>query len=281
MDDIIKPGDEWKYHYRGTRYHFNSEQEMWWQTFRDGLNVPVISGHEEILKSLLEIKPVGGSFRITETGDVLTKIINENDEPKWKAIYVCELDGTFKFDDGININQKGLQPGDLWLSFFDGARYSYLTSRIWWNNPKGFRQYTEQTLPADVIAGLRRYKPSGGSFRITENGFVITLIPKQPIPNNLKEQWKKLTPKQQRLIATKVDLVDMLPIYVGRYYEGFSLKDPVDYSKPLGKEEKALMLDFLDAFSIDTQFEGMVPKDINSDKLEESAKYLDDPEDWQ
>ena len=136
MDEEIKNGDEWPFHYRGTRYHYNTEQRIWWQTFRDGLKVYVRSGHKHLLKELLPLKTEGGSFRITESGDVIAKILDDN---QWKEIFICEMDDPFKFEENIDITPKKIQPGDLWPGFYDGARYSYLSDRAWWNKPGGRR----------------------------------------------------------------------------------------------------------------------------------------------
>lgn len=121
-DSTIKLGDEWPYHYRGTRYHYNNNQEVWWQTFNDGLRIQVKSGHELIIKELMKLKTEGGSFRITETGDVIAKIEKDN---LWNTIFICEMDEPFKMEEIIDLTPAKIQPGDLWPGFYDGARYSY------------------------------------------------------------------------------------------------------------------------------------------------------------
>lgn len=271
-ESTIELGAEWPYHYRGTRYHYNNKQEIWWQTFNDGLKVQVKSGHERIINELMKWKTEGGSFRITETGDVIAKVENGD---LWKTIFVCEMDEPFKIDENIDLTPRKIKPGDLWPGFYDGARYSYSKDKVWWKNPEGLRQYIHQTLPNDIMVQLHMKKSFGGSFRITENGYVIALIPKQPLPNNLRKQWEGLSDVQKRLIATKVEYTQMLPIYIGRYHEGITLKEPEDFSKPLTDTERKKMLDFLDGFSFSAEFEGMVPKNIESDI---SSETPDDPE---
>lgn len=272
-DSTIKLGDEWPYHYRGTRYHYNNNQEVWWQTFNDGLRIQVKSGHELIIKELMKLKTEGGSFRITETGDVIAKIEKDN---LWNTIFICEMDEPFKMEEIIDLTPAKIQPGDLWPGFYDGARYSYCRDKVWWNNSGGPRQYVQQTLPKDIMMQLSMFKPAGGSFRITENGYVITLIPKQPLPNDLKKQWESLSDVQRRMIATKVEHTIMLPVYIGRYHEGITLNEPQDFSKPLTDAERKKMLDFLDGFSFSAEIEGMVPKNIDDENLGIEPK--DDPE---
>jgi len=271
----IKSGEEWPYHFRGTRYHYNSSKQIWWQTFKDGLKIHVKSGHERIINDLMPLKTEGGSFRITETGDVIAKV---EEDGEWKPRFICEMDEPFKFNEKIDIIPENIQSGDLWPGFYDGARYSYIIDKIWWNNPEGTRQYIEQKLTDDIMTQLRRFKSMGGSFRITENGYVITLIPKQPLPNNLKKQWEKLSDTQQHIIAVKVQHTDMLPVYIGRFHEGITLKDPVDWNKPLTEEKRKEMIKFLEGFSFSGEFEGMVPKDVEKEEIVEN--FLDDPEDY-
>ena len=274
MDQDLKHRDKWPYHYRGTRYHFSSEQVVWWQTFKNGLEIRVKSGYDSIIKELIKIRPEGGSFRITETGDVIIKM---PDDGSWTPVYVCEMDQPFEFSDDIDITPAGIKPGDIWPGFYDGARYSYLNDKVWWMNPEGPRQYIVETLPPEVMTQLRILKSMGGSFRITENGCVITLIPKQPLPNELRRQWESMSVTQQQLITAKVEATEMLPIYIGRYHEGVSLQEPKDFTKPLSAEERKKMLDFLNRFSVSGEFEGMVPKDAEDEG--EDEEFFDDPED--
>jgi len=278
LNENIQSGDGWQYHYRGTRYHYNSDQKVWWQTSKDGLKINVKSGHENILKNLLSLRSNGGTFRITETGDVIMKI---EDDDGLKETFVCEMDEPLTFEENIEINPQNIQPGDLWPGFYDGARYSFSMDKIWWKNPEGYRQYGIETLPTDIILHFRKFKPQGGSFRITENGYVITLIEKQPLPNELKDQWNRLSTTQQRLVERKVNRTEMLPIYIGRYYAGISLMERQDFSQPLTDDERNNMLDYLDNFTLSLEFEGMVPKDAERDQLEENEDFLDDPEDWE
>ena len=276
VEDSLKSGGIWPYHYRGTKYHYNGEKDVWWQTFKDGLKVKAVSGFERILDEILLLKTEGGSFRITETGDVIAKVESPDG---WPPKFICEMDEPFKFEEEINVTPEDIQPGDLWPAFYDGARYSYLMDKIWWHNPDGYRQYVKESLPKEVIKELRRFKPEGGSFRITENGYVISLIPKQPLPKNIKKQWEILSDIQQRLIAVKVERTDKLPIYIGRFYEGITLNEPENFSKPLTKEERVKMLEFLDGFSYSPRFEGMVPKGSGNETVGDD--FRDDPEDEQ
>lgn len=270
-DGVLEAGDDWPYHYRGTRYHYNKGGKAWWESSKDGLRVNVKAGGEAVLKNLLSLKPDGGIFRITETGDVITKI---EDKDSWRAVYVCEMDEHFSLENGVNITPANISPGDIWTGFYDGARYSFLDENVWWNNPDGPRQHIEGKFPDELITLLNRFKPDGGSFRITENGYVIALIPSQPLPNSLREQLQSFSEVQQRLVGIKVDTTEMLPVYVGRYHEGITLKEPVDLTAPLSAEEKNRIVKFLETFS------QLNPIDFNNNVSErESSPQHDDPED--
>ena len=50
MDSVLKTGEDWPYHYRGTTYHFNKKGEAWWQSSKDGLKVNIIAGQKAILE---------------------------------------------------------------------------------------------------------------------------------------------------------------------------------------------------------------------------------------
>lgn len=266
----LKCGDNWPYHYRGTTYHCNQNGEVWWRSSKDGIKLPVSTGHEEIVKQILNLKTDGGIFKITETGDVLTKV-EESDI--FQPVFVCEMDEQFVFPEGVDTSPKSLQPGDLWPGFYDGARYSFSRNAVWWHNPDGPRQYVEEEFPEILMETLNKFKPKGGSFRITENGFVIALVEVQPLPNNLKEQYLALTDVQQQLVKFKIASTEMLPVYIGKFHQGISLKEPTDFTKPLTEEEKNKMLKFLEGFSSKPNLDFGMDND-----LDEPTKP-DDPED--
>ena len=173
-----------------------------------------------------------------------------------------------------------IKPGDLWPGFYDGARYSMLMGKIWWNNPDGPRQYVVEEMPWELVRELRLHKPLGGSFRITEHGYVITLIPQQPLHNDLKKQFESFSIIQQQLMKTKVKTTFMLPVYIGKYHEGFTLKPPVDYSAPLTDDERKEMLSFLDKFSFVKGRSSVGDSQDIADLDNSDIEFQDDPEDW-
>ena len=130
-------------------------------------------------------------------------------------------------------------------------------------------------MPKDIEKEFTYYKGQGGSFRITENGHVITLITPQPLSDRLKKQWDNFSDIQQRLIEVKVEGTQMLPIYLGLWKSPSIEIDPTkDYASKLNDNEKKKMLDFLSKFAPN-------PSSEEEDEIKvETEVYWDDPEDF-
>lgn len=264
---ILRHGDLWTEHYRGTRYHFNRKREFWWQVPGTEARLLATGGHEEMVDLLLSLRPEGGSCRITETGAVITK--DSEDAEDWQALYVTEYDGGLEFDQ-VDVHGRAIEPLDLWTSFYDGSRYTYAMEQVWWRNPaEGLRQRATTGLPTPLEQRLRSVKPNGGSFRITEHGKVLTLIDPQPLPRRLKPQYEALTDTQKRLIQVKVEGANMLPVYLGEYMAGFELEEPERLTDPLPADEEAALIGFLSKY--DQTIDGVEedPLDFADDRPEE------------
>lgn len=276
--------------YRGGVYHFNSDNQIWWrpikEAYQGGLKATVTSRHHKLLKLLRQLKPDGGSFRVTENNAVLTKIPNEGIKDhgeEWEAVYVCELDRPFTFKEDIDPAPSHLEPGDIWPSFYDGAKYSAVRdgrgTRMWFRN-NHYRNYVEHdpalggVMPVAIEKEFAYYKGQGGSLRVTENGYVITLISPQPLSDDLRRQWEKLSVTQQRLVELKVEGTRMLPIYLGQWVNpAVKLKPRKDYSIKLSKEDRTKMLRFLNKF---TKSED----DIDEPFYDDPEDFFGDPEDY-
>ena len=222
-------GDEWPSHYRGYRLHVNPEGNVWWQLYSGTERLFLDEEFDDLVEDLLELKRIGGRIRITEAGDVITKVEQEDsDDRDYETVYVGQVDlqSTLvpeeKPEYGIEISPDGLSEGDLWPSVYDGSRYSFAGDRIWWQNPKTHRRHSlEGSLSKPVMQALRRFKPDGGSFRITPQGDVITLIPYHPTPDLVEEQFGDLPVVVRNIIKIRKEKgVEMLPIYVGEYDGG-------------------------------------------------------------
>ena len=245
---ILRRGDNWNEHYRGTKYHCTPDGKFWWelpdrQTMAT-VRVAATAGSEEIADAFLSLRPEGGSLRITETGAVLTRMPTSESE----AVYVAEYDVPLEFD-SVDVLGSGVQPLGLWPAFYDGARYSYKNGRLWWkNSADDVWQETRETLPADIESRFGQVKPDGGSIRVTENGKVLALIAPQPLPPGMKDQFEALTSLQKRLIEVKMRNVALLPVFLGEYSGGFTLYEAVNLADPLTPREEADLMAFLSQY---------------------------------
>ncbi len=247
QERILKRGDGWDEHYRGTKYHCKPNGEFWWE-LPDRQNMATVrvaatAGFREVSEAYLSLRPEGGSLRITETGAVLTRMPSG-----WEPVYVADYNVPLEFS-SLDVLGTGVLPLGLWPSFYDGARYSYKNGRLWWKNSvDGVWQQTRETLPADIEARFRQVKPEGGSIRVTENGKVLALIAPQPLPRGMKDQYEALTDLQKRLIEVKMRNVALLPVFLGDYSGGFTLHEAIDLSAPLTPGEEADLMAFLSQY---------------------------------
>lgn len=242
----LSSGDEWPGHYRGYRLQVSPNGDVWWELYSGTDRLHLDPAPEPLAENLLEIKHLGGRVRVTESNDVLTLVENANDE--YEAIWIgeAELSGELiPADDpefGIEVQPDGLSPGDLWPSVYDGARYAYSGGeRVWWRNPETHKRHPVETdLSADVFQSLRRFKPDGGSFRITPWGDLITVIPFHPTPERIENQFNELPRVVRNTIKLRKERgVERLPIYVGRI-DGtpFEVKEPSSLTDQLTEEER-------------------------------------------
>lgn len=241
---LLGPGDLWddpaEGYYRGSKYHCGPQGDVWW-ALPSGLGkVHAVGGHEDVVAEFLKLRPEGGSFRITEDGAVITR------EPTTFApIYVCEYGETLRFED-VDVLGAGIQPLDLWPSFYDGSRYSFKKERTWWKDPEAVSwRETKETLPKEIRDRFFRVKPDGGSLRITENGKVLALIGPQPLPRHIEDQYKALNNTQKNLIAVKAQTAALLPVYLGDFQGGLTLRPARGLNEPLSPKEEADLMAFL------------------------------------
>ena len=98
---------------------------------------------------------------------------------------------------------------------------------------------------------MERFKPLGGSFVVTPWRHVIGLIEPQPLPEESRDQWEKMSKEERRLLQLKMKGANMLPIYICKWDDDWEIEldEPVDYSNPLTKEEIHNMVGFLSQFS--------------------------------
>lgn len=240
----LSPGDKWPHHYRGLSLQISPNGDVWWQLYQGSDRLHLEPKPTEIVNNLLEYKRIGGRVHITEAGAVLTRI--EDSKDRYKQLYLGEatINGTLTPPNNpeysINIRPEGLSSGDLWPSIYDGSRYSFVENRIWWNNGFTHRRHPIITdLPPKIMKELRSYKPSGGSFRITPWGDVITLVDMHPAPETVEKQFSNLPRVVKNIIRLRKDRdVEMLPVYIGTIEDvEIEVKEPKTLTDELNEEE--------------------------------------------
>lgn len=243
--DLIEVGDEWPEHYRGFSLQISPNRDVWWQLYNGTDRLHLEPMPDDLIDTFLELKPTGGRIHVTEAGNVLTRV-DEGDR-EFNDVYVGEFkpDGELSPPESpeyrIDLRPDGLSKGDLWPSVYDGSRYSFVDQRVWWQNGETKRRHkVEGEFPQDLLQTLQRFKPKGGSFRITPWGDVITLVEMHPAPGDVREQFDELPTVVKNIIRVRKERgVEMLPIYVGSLEDcSISVKEPRTLSDSLSEEEQ-------------------------------------------
>lgn len=240
----LSAGDDWPDHYRGFSLQISPSGNVWWQLYNGTDRLELSPTPTEIVDGLLEQKRIGGRIHVTEEGDVLTRL-EVGDEYVGTYVGPVDLDGELVPQENpeysIPLRPDGLNAGDLWPSVYDGSRYSFVDQRVWWQNGSTNRRHmVDGEFPQDTLQTLQQYKPSGGSFRVTPWGDVITLIPSHPAPGQVREQFSDLPRVVQNIIKLRKERgVEMLPIYIGNIGNySIDVKEPKSLTDELSKEER-------------------------------------------
>lgn len=296
--NTLAPGDEWPDHYRGLTLRVSPDGGVWWQVYNGTTRLQLTPPPEDITDTLLDLKRIGGRIHVTEHGDVLTKVEHESEEDDYKHVYVGDVDLNGELipeDDpeySIPLRPDGLSPGDLWPSIYDGSRYSFAGERVWWHNGTTNKRHpVDDGLPDEVLSTLNRYKTSGGSFRITPWGDVITLVSIHPAPGDVAEQFGALPRVVKNIIKLRKKRgVEMLPIYVGNMNGStLSVSEPTSLTDALSDEERSALSSWAENLgrtgprtesahkaSTDAVDDSSTEKEPDDD----SPRFDDDPVDW-
>jgi len=249
--------------YLGMRFQITHERVVYWQpnrfTGRHGARYNA-SNTDDLLGVVLKERPKGSTVKLSRQGIVFAY-------SKEGIINLGKID-SFPVLDKLNVDPNHMIPGKIWVGPFDGEVFHFCDNRVWVNDIKGRRCHWKNA-PIELINALSRYKPLGGSFIITPWNHVIALIEPIPLPLEAEEQWKTLTKDERRMIQIKQKNIQMLPIYVCKFNSEWkvALDEPVDFSKPLTKDEVDDMLDFLSQFSSEPKLVPAPEKDDSKDEL--------------
>ena len=229
------PGEEYEGVYRGTKFHINYMKNVWWQAGRSGVKIKARFSNESILDETLELRPLGGSFRITEAKEVLTKVFDE--EKGYVSIFVGPLQGDIEIED-FNWEPKGIREGQLWSSPYDGTVFSVNANGDLLIHIGGMKIYALEG-HEELATKVLKYKTAGGRFKVNENGNLLTLLYKHPFPDKIKDQLNALRPEEKNLIdiRTKTEGDGMVPIYLGTFKGNIKFKKLFDIHKEWTKED--------------------------------------------
>lgn len=296
----LSRGDDWHNHYRGFSFQVSPNGDVWWQLYNGTDRLQLTPPPAEIAEDLLELKRIGGRIHITEGGNVLTRL--EADDDSYLGVYVGELDPETDLDGklvpeedpdhSLALRPSGLSAGDLWPSVYDGSRYSFVGERVWWHNGSTHKRHPVSSgIPPSIHETLNRFKSSGGSFRITPWGDVITLVSIHPAPGDVAEQFATLPRVVQNIIKLRKERgVEMLPIYIGNI-DGSSLtvEEPASLTDDLTDEEQHELASWAENLGRTTNRTASVHKAANSDEPDGASpsdeettgsRFDDDPMDW-
>ena len=250
-DSPTNPGDEWPGYYRGYSLSVNSDGDVWWQAYNGTDRLKLDPTPDGLVEDLLQIKRQGGRVRVTEAGTVLTRSEVEGADDEYEVLYVGETEFGGELvppeepSHSVAVSPSGPSSGELWSSVYDGAKYSFAGDRFWWYNAATKRRHSfADRLPSALVTELQRLRPNGGSFRVTPQGDVLTQVPTDRSPSNVREQFRALPRPVKRVLQLRRNRgnVDMIPIYVGTLSPGhrpISVTEPTRLTDPLTDEEEA------------------------------------------
>lgn len=245
MNPERDPGDPWPNHYRGYRLHTNPDGDVWWQVYQGTDRLFLEPPPNEVVSALLDIKRLGGRVRVTEAGNVITRIERDSG---FQDIWVgdCSLEGELvPAEDrsfSVPLQPSDVEPGDLWPSVYDGAKYSFApgVDRIWWTNPSTHKRHPVQTsLGLTVERKLSTLKPRGGSFRVTPWNDALTLVDLDRVSTEQQQQFADLPRVVKNIIKLRKERgVEKIPIYLGSVSETpLEVSEPPSLTDPASTDE--------------------------------------------
>ena len=282
MSKTIESGEEWPDYYRGYRLQTNPDGDVWWQVYQGTDRLFLDPTPDDLVEDLLSLKRLGGRVRVTEDGDVVTRV--EADEG-YDTLYVGELTLEGQFvpteapEHSIDVRPTDLSTGDLWPSIYDGAKFSFGGDRVWWQHPQTHKRHPVETeLSKDVLGTLQQLKPHGGSFRVTPWNDVITLVEDPPNPNQARMQLQALPRVIKNIIIMRRERgVEMLPVYVGAVdTTPIAVSEPRSLTDRLSPDEQAQLDSWAGSLGPTTTTD---PEQHRAREAESDIP-TDDPTDW-
>ena len=287
--------DEHYKYYRGLRLTFIPRQKIifWQSPKKDGFKVKVIADNESkrILELLSSIRPEGGSFRITELNEVLIKVQGSEADPPEIPKYVTTLKAPLNYEK-IQNTPKDLSPGDLWEGIYDGTRFSFVPTangqqNIWWSTFEDFsvRYKLLAPMPQNLHRSLISFKPLGGRFCITPEGYILTLVDKGLLSNKARNRYGEMFEAEKwdplRLIDSKETRTGLFPIFIGIWNinsEDWLFRPPQRWGQDISQSERNRMLQTISGL-LSNESSGMViaTDQGKEDNIFETAQHESPP----
>lgn len=265
-DDVqIAPGQPWPSPYRGSKYSLvwshnrTREHVVRWEYYDLNVFLDPPVGFRAAAKRVGKSQGSGeGSFRITASGEVLTKVSAEDypnvgDAPVstgWIPVYLGKLHGDLGFTD-INNDPDRLAGDDIavWegLPFKHGETWTVgVNGNLLWKW-RGYR-FSSAFDHSELIARYKQYRPAGRLY-INEYGHVFMNVDSDTVPKATEEQvlstyeeWHRsakqagknaalrLVNRRLQVTSSTGDPEDgLLPIYIGHLsdFDGGLVPKPV------------------------------------------------------
>ena len=244
----VETGHPWPSAYPGSKYSVVSSRSLGdvaqWSHMGDIQAVTQVpDGLQDELQRLG--KPGGhGSFRVTSSGEVLTKVPADNYSKTSEAefnrghipVYVGMLEGTFDFDAFTNDPVAGGRDDiRVWsgLPFGHGETWAVCSDdalRWTWRD-----YYFESAFDhPDIVTAYKRLRPMGGRIYINEHGHIWGNVDRGVVPageevrvDEAFRNWQQSAkPAEKRLVERRLqrttsDAVEngLLPVYLGHLSE--------------------------------------------------------------
>lgn len=212
----VEPGKPWPSAYRGSKYSVTSTRKHgdvveWSHMGQIRALTTLPDGLKESLQRLG--KPGGkGSFRVTASGEVLSKIPKVHYDHASEAragqghipVYVGKLYGDFDFLDFTN-DPDSPAPGEVsvWtgLQFNHGETWAVCSDDVlrWtWQD-----YYFESAFDhPQIVQTYKKYRPLGGRIYINEHGHVWGGVDKNDVPADAQDQVGRAFTEWQQSAST-------------------------------------------------------------------------------
>jgi hypothetical protein len=256
----VEPGHPWPSAYRGSKYSIVSSRKFGdvaqWSHMGDLQAMTELPrGLQSAIASLGKTNGYG-SFRLTASGEVLTKVPANQYQRVDQAranrghipVYVGQLNGDFDFKEFSNNPSPPNTAGDLsiWTGIpfrTHGEVWSVCTDDVlrWRWQDYEFESAFDHP---ELVTAYKSLRPEGGIIYINEHGHVWGNIDRDTVPSGERsrirdafKEWKRTASNaQQRLVTRRLNRTEseaapngLLPVYLGHIsqFDGGIVPKPV------------------------------------------------------